>query len=147
MVRRYTKRNIVLMAAVAVAVAAILVANRQEGVLAGSASVIDGATLRVAGQEVRLQGLAAPELHELGGREAKNALMELVGGQRVTCELDGTTSADRVVGLCYAGGQDLAAELVERGLARDCARSSGGRYRDLETEPAKGRPLPADCRP
>ena len=70
--------------------------------------------------------MAAPELHEPGGLEAKNALIELVRGQRITCELDGTTSHDHVVGICYVGGRDLAAELVMRGLARDCERFSGG---------------------
>jgi len=135
------------MIAVAVAVAALLVANRQESVLAGQASVVDGDTLRVAGQKVRLQGLAAPELDEPGGQAAKNALIELIRGQHITCELDGTRSYDRVVGICYAGGQDLAAELVKWGLARDCPRYSGGRYRELEPASARGLPLPAYCAP
>ena len=136
-----------LMIVVAIAIAAVLIANRQENVLAGQASVIDGDTLRVAGQKVRLQGLAAPELDELGGQAAKNALIELVRGQDITCELDGTTSYDRVVGICYAGGQDVAAELVKWGLARDCARFSGGRYRELEPASAGNLPLPAYCAP
>jgi endonuclease YncB( thermonuclease family) len=135
------------MIAVALAIGAVLVSNREGNVLAGQASVIDGDTLRVAGQKVRLQGLAAPELDEPGGDAAKNAMIELVRGQHVTCELDGTTSYDRVVGICYAAGQDLAAELVKWGLARDCARYSGGRYRELETASGKGLPLPGYCVP
>jgi endonuclease YncB( thermonuclease family) len=115
--------------------------------LAGQASVIDGDTLRVAGQKVRLQGLAAPELQEPGGRAAKNAMIQIVEGQQVSCELDGTTSYDRVVGICYADGRDAAAELVMRGLARDCPRFSRGRYRDMETAAAQGLPLPGYCTP
>ncbi len=109
--------------------------------------MIDGDTVRVAGQKVRLQGLAAPELHEPGGQEAKNALIELVRGQHIICELDGTTSYDRVVGICYVGGRDLAAELVMRGLARDCERFSAGRYRELEPSITQDLPLPGYCSP
>jgi endonuclease YncB( thermonuclease family) len=132
---------------VALVVAAVLISTRQENVLAGQASVIDGDTIRVAGQKVCLQGLAAPELDESGGLEAKNAMIELVRNQRVTCELDGTTSYDRVVGVCYAAGQDVAAKLVMRGLARDCPRFSGGRYGGLEPASAEALPLPGYCVP
>jgi endonuclease YncB( thermonuclease family) len=145
--RRLTKRNIGLMIAMALVVGALLITNRQENVLAGQASVIDGDTIRVAGQKVRLQGLAAPELSEPGGIEAKNAMIELVSNRRVSCELDGTTSYDRVVGICYAAGLDMAAELVRRGLARDCPRYSGGRYGDLEPASAEALPLPGYCVP
>jgi len=131
-------------------IAGALFVARQQGepdVLAGQASVIDGDTLRVAGQKVRLQGLAAPELHEAGGQAAKNAMIDMVKGQQVSCELDGATSYDRVVGICYAAGKDVAAELVTRGLARDCPRFSGGRYGELETASAQGLPLPHYCSP
>ena len=145
--RRLTQRNIILMVAMALVVGAVLATNRQESVLAGPASVIDGDTLRVAGQKVRLQGLAAPELDEPGGEAAKNALIELIKGQHVTCQLDGTTSYDRVVGICYAEGKDLAAVLIRWGFARDCEWYSGGRYQKLEPESAGGLPLPQYCAP
>jgi endonuclease YncB( thermonuclease family) len=102
-------------------IAAAVLLVREQGepeVLAGQASVIDGDTLRVAGQKVRLQGLAAPEISEAGGHKATAALIQIVKGQRVSCELDGTKSHDRVVGICYVEGRDVAAELVKHGLAR-----------------------------
>jgi endonuclease YncB( thermonuclease family) len=74
-------------------------------------------------------------------------MIELVRIQRVGCEPDGTTSYDRVVGVRYAAGQDVAAELLRRGLARDCPRYNGGRYRDLETASATGLSLPGYCEP
>jgi endonuclease YncB( thermonuclease family) len=127
----------------------VLVAREQGGstVLAGQASVIDSDTLRVAGQKVRLQGLAAPELSEAGGHKTTAALIQIVKGHRVSCELDGTTSHDRVVGTCYVEGKDVAAELVQLGLARDCKRFSGGRYRELETPSGRLLPLPSYCAP
>ena len=128
-------------------VGALFIANERSEpeVLTGQASVIDGDTLRVAGQKVRLQGLAAPEMDEPGGIEAKNAMIQLVDRQQVSCELDGTTSYDRVVGICYVAGRDVAELLVTRGLARDCPRFSGGRYRELETPAARRLPLPGYC--
>ena len=145
--RRFTRRNIVLMIAVAAVVAAVLVANRQENVLAGRASVVDAGTLRVASRDVRLLGVVVPELHEPRGREARNALIELVRGQHVTCELEDAGSDHRVVGTCYAAGRDVAAELVRWGFARDCEGVSGGRYRNLEPQGADRPPLPQHCIP
>jgi endonuclease YncB( thermonuclease family) len=94
--------------------------------------VIDGDTLRVAGQKVRLQGLAAPEISEAGGHKATAALIQIVKGH---------------VGICYVEGRDVAAELVKHGLARDCERFSGGRYRELETPSGRLLPLPFYCAP
>jgi endonuclease YncB( thermonuclease family) len=131
-------------------IAVVVLVAREQGeptVLAGQASVIDGDTLRVAGQKVRLQGLAAPELSEARGHEAMAVLIRIVKGHKVSCELDGTTSHDRVVGICYVEGKDVAAELVKRGLARDCERFSGGRYKELETLSAWLLPLPSYCSP
>lgn len=146
---RHSRRPIVLALGLILIAGALFVAKRQEepDVLAGQASVIDGDTLRVAGRKVRLQGLAAPELHEAGGQAAKDAMIEIVKAQQVSCELDGTESHDRVVGICYAPGKDVAAELVIRGLARDCERFSGGRYRELETASAQNLLLPHYCFP
>ncbi len=101
----------------------------------------------LAGQMVRLQGLAAPELSVSGGHVATAALIQIVKGRQVSCELDGTVTHDRVVGICYVEGTDVAAELVKRGLARDCERFSGGRYKELETASARLLPLPPYCSP
>jgi len=146
---RYSKLAIPLAFGFLLIVGALFVARQQTepDILAGQASVIDGDTIRIAGQKVRLQGLAAPEMDEPGGRAAKNAMIQIVKGQQVSCQLDGTTTHDRVVGICYVGGRDVAEELVRRGLARDCPRFSSGRYRELETAAAQGLPLPGYCAP
>ena len=63
----------------------MLIANGEDNVLAGQASVIFGGTIRIAGQKIRLQGLAAPEPDEPGGLEAKNAMIKLLKGKQVSC--------------------------------------------------------------
>jgi Staphylococcal nuclease homologue len=39
---------------------------------------------------------------------------------------------DRCVGVCYLNGINIEEELVRIGLARDCPRFSGKRYREVE---------------
>jgi micrococcal nuclease len=90
---------------------------------------------------IRLNGLAAPEGAEPGGAEASEAMRALVLGKVVTCELDGDRKHDRCIAVCALEGADIAAELVQLGLARDCPRYSAGRYQGVELEAAAhGRP-------
>jgi micrococcal nuclease len=63
-------------------------------------------------------------------------MIELVHHQTVRCELDGTRTYDRCAGICYLDGEDVAAVLVQQGLARDCPRFSGGRYAQAERRAA-----------
>ena len=95
---------------------------------------------------VRLQGVAAPELHQAGGAEAKAYMQGLVAGG-VTCELTGEHTYDREVGICFdANGDDVGALIIAAGLARDCPRYSGAATRDLETAASRALPLPRYCR-
>ena len=56
--------------------------------------------------------------------------------KRVRCELDGTKTHDRWVGICYLNGRDIGAAVIGVGLALDCPRYSGGRYAKLEVPAA-----------
>lgn len=90
------------MAATAVVVAAILIADHRDNVLAGQASVIDGGTIRIADQKVRLQGLAAPALAEPGGIEARNAMIELVKERIGASPASWTAPSLTIVWLAFA---------------------------------------------
>ncbi len=107
--------------------------------------VRDGDTIEVGSVAVRLNGVAAPELSEPGGRRAKAFMVRLVAGKAVRCDLDGSRSFDRVVGVCYLDGQDIGASIVAASLARDCPRFSGGRYAEFDTAASKRLPLPGYC--
>jgi endonuclease YncB( thermonuclease family) len=63
-------------------------------------------------------------------------MVELVEGRTLRCELNGERTGDRCVGVCYLEGADIAAKMVAAGLARDCPRFSGGRYREAELQAA-----------
>lgn len=126
------------------------------GEMSGVASVVDGDGLAIAGVEVRLQGIAAPENNaariEVGGKDATRALERLSEGKWAICYLDGTTTRGRPVGVCYIAGEDVGEVMVREGFARDCPRYSKGRYADAEGQAiSSGRnlsliyPLPRYC--
>lgn len=144
--------GIILIAACAVALGPIQAHAQTE--VSGIAHVLDGDTIHLSASEagkvvkVRLQGVAAPERSDAGGAEATRFVEQLAEGRQVRCELDGTRSKDRVVGTCYvSGGQDIGAAVIAAGLARDCPRFSGGRYKALERPEATGLPYPSYCVP
>ncbi len=116
------------------------------GRISGIAAVRDGDGLLFGDVEVRLQGIAAPEDNrvrvELGGKEATANLRRLAEGRNVVCELDGTFTRGRPVGVCFVDGLDVGEKQVADGFARDCPRFSSGRYRAAEERAmAKGASL------
>lgn len=115
--------------------------------ISGPARARDADTLVVAGIPVRLNGVAAPELSEPGGAEATAAMVRMIAGRIVTCELNGQRTHDRMVGICYVDGVDVGEAIIAAGFARDCPRFSKGRYQHAETEASRRQPFPAYCRP
>ena len=95
--------------------------------------MIDADTVVVAGIHVRLKGVAAPEVAHAGkadepaGDAARAFKTALIEGQTVVCDLTRERTHGRRVNYCYRDGQDIAAELIKAGLARDCPRFSAGR--------------------
>jgi micrococcal nuclease len=105
-------------------------------------AVIDGDDIELCAdggscRDIRLCGIDAPE--EWCGRsydEAREALRALVKDKRVRCiqvgegtPCDGRskpTNRGRIVAQCFVEDTDLAARLVERGVACDWERFSGG---------------------
>lgn len=72
--------------------------------------------------EVRLADFYAPELHESGGRAARDALARITSGRRVDCVSRGRTW-DRVAAVCRLGGRSLGDHMRAAGVAE------GGRGR------------------
>lgn len=108
--------------------------------VAGRARVIDGDTLDLGGQKVRLFGIDAPELDQVCDRDgrrwacgdaARAALAQIVGGRRVICAVQDIDRYGRNVATCLAGGEDVAALMVRQGLAVAYRRYSG-RYINAE---------------
>ena len=103
--------------------------------ITGVASVKDGDGVLFGKVEIRLQGVAAPELRDPYGKESKAALADLIEGKTALCELDGTVaSSNRPVGICFVDRIDVGAEMIRLGFARDCTAFSLGRYNAIEKE-------------
>ena len=118
--------------------AAPIFANAEPTVLTGNVTKVrDGDTIEVGKIPIRLNGVSAPELKEPLGPHSKAFMVDLVMGKRVRCELNGTKTYDRFVGTCYRNGRDIGVAVIEAGLALDCPRYSGGRYKAVETEAAR----------
>ncbi|MBL0936531.1 MAG: thermonuclease family protein [Rhizobiaceae bacterium] len=88
--------------------------------------VIDGDTIDSRDGRIRLVGIDAPELDQTCdngvaiydcGREARERLRQLVGGQEITCATRRKDRYGRFLATCHAGDVNLAARMVETGWA------------------------------
>ena len=93
----------------------------------GQPRIIDGDTVEIAGERIRLNGIDTPESNQSCmdgtgkrwrcGREATLALTAIVGDQAVTCKGDERDKYKRLIAVCFAGAKDLNAEMVRQGWA------------------------------
>ena len=95
-------------------------------VLTGTARVIDGDSLEINGERLRLHGIDAPESRQLCrrdgapwrcGEDATRALAGMIGGRAVTCQELDRDRYGRMVVRCAVAGADLGEWLVVNGWA------------------------------
>jgi len=115
--------------------------------LNGSARVIDGDTLEVSGERVRLYGIDAPETGQLCelhgepwacGRVATDLLRELIGDEVVECRSLGRDRYGRIIAKCKVDWLDLGAEMVTRGMAVAYLRYSQDYLRNYQEARGRG---------
>lgn len=102
-------------------------ANRAGPVTGEVERVIDGDTIDLAGQRIRLAGIDAPERNQTcetasGGQwqcgdMARTRLTELVRSQTLTCRPKTYDRYGRLVARCETQTDDLASQLVREGMA------------------------------
>lgn len=114
------------------------------GPLIGRPSVIDGDTIEIAGERIRLHGVDAPESWQKCedgdggayrcGKEAAVALDRFLAASRPTrCKVVERDRYQRFVGVCFrADGREVNRWLVESGNAVDWERYSKGAYADAQ---------------
>ncbi len=115
-------------------------------VISGRARVVDGDTLAVAGQRVRLHGIDAPETRQTCtregsrwacGRASTEAMRRLVGRNPVGCDVVERDRYARAVATCFAAGRDVQRALVRQGLALAYRRYSTRYVPDEESARAE----------
>jgi endonuclease YncB( thermonuclease family) len=104
----------------------------------GNAEAIDGDSLRLNGQEIRLHGIDAPEYRQTCrdragaeyacGKEAARHLREMIRGRGVSCKSWETDRYGRAVASCTIGDDDIAARMVREGWATAYLRHEGTMY-------------------
>lgn len=108
----------------------------------GTATVIDGDTLDIGGECIRLFGIDAPESQQTCtrgqaiwacGSEAGRHLATLIAGRTVRCEARDTDAYGRTVALCRAGSIDLSQAMVQTGFALAFRRYSADYVSDEAT--------------
>ncbi len=116
-----------LIVALAVVAGLLDVRRRGEADLIGYATAIDGDSLRIESDEVRLAGIDAPEYAQTCqdgagrdypcGRLARRALARMLVGGPARCVISGRDAYNRRLGHCFQGETDLNATLVREGHA------------------------------
>jgi endonuclease YncB( thermonuclease family) len=108
------------------AVSFVINAHNAAAEIAGRATVIDGDTIEIRGQRVRLFGIDSPESTQLCqagqkpyrcGQQAALALADRIGERTVRCQERDTDRYGRVVAVCHVSGEDLDRWMVEQGWA------------------------------
>ena len=93
----------------------------------GTASVIDGDTIEIRGERLRLDAIDAPESSQLCldtdskryrcGQKSTFALADFIGRSMVNCDPKGRDRYRRVVAICFKGATNLNAWMVAQGWA------------------------------
>ena len=127
---------------------AVFTFSRRPDCLTGPAEVIDGDTIVVAGERVRLHGIDAPELdqtfwwrgEQIGcGTMSLAALEALIAGVEVRCEVVERDRHGRLVAKVFSpDGVDIGRRLVSSGWALAYRRHSTD-YVDAENQAQKAR--------
>jgi endonuclease YncB( thermonuclease family) len=115
--------------------------------LTGKPRIIDGDTIEMAGERIRLHGIDAPEVKQTCQRTdgseyrcgdmATFALAEIIEKHWITCKGETRDRYGRRIAVCYAGPYDINAKMVRRGWALAYRKYSSD-YID-EEEDARGR--------
>lgn len=122
-----------------IALAAIALALPLSAEPVGGARVVDGDSLVVAGERVRLHAIDAPEMREPLGARAKLEMERIVGNRVVRCQSLGHTRYGDTIATCHVGRTDIEAEIVRRGWARAWRRYGHDYVEDEEAARTAGR--------
>ena len=92
----------------------------------GEAKIIDGDTIHINKNKIRLHAIDAPETNQTCnknskawncGMESTKFLKELIGNNKIKCTTKGKDRYNRFIGICYKNNLDLNSAMVLNGWA------------------------------
>lgn len=105
----------------------ILLISASASLIAGTPIVMDGDTIRIGEERIRLKGIDAPESAQSCqrtdgsewrcGTASTQALSNLIAGRAVRCEMQGKDRYNRSLGTCWLGDIDINGWMVSHGWA------------------------------
>jgi endonuclease YncB( thermonuclease family) len=94
--------------------------------ITGKAKVIDGDTIHIDKNKIRLHGIDAPERNQnclynnqewACGKESTSALKKLINNQLINCKIKSIDRYNRYVAICFANEINLNKLMVKKGWA------------------------------
>ena len=112
---------------VLLAVGLMVSAGAAKADVTGEARVVDGDTLVISGERIRMHGIDAPESKQVCftqtdkqyecGRLATETLRGLIQDMKVNCRGNRRDRYGRLIAKCFVRGNDLGEQMVQRGMA------------------------------
>lgn len=79
---------------------------------------VDGDTIRVGGERIRLRGIDTPEMSELDGPAAKRRLEELLRNGPIRIVAHGRDIYNRLLADVFVNEQNVAETLIQEGYEK-----------------------------
>ena len=114
------------MVAAAILLLLFLIDPAAAATLTGKADIVDADTIKVGGIPVRFYGIDAPESRQTCerdgkpyacGKQATKALVDLIAGRPVQCEILGKDAFGRALAVCSVADTEINATMVSHGWA------------------------------
>ena len=99
--------------------------SSEKNIVKGKASIIDGDTIKINNEKIRLAGIDAPEKNKIGHEFSKKKLKEKIGNNIVICIRELKPDPwGRTVAECFIDGKSLSSFMVKNGYACDYVKYS-----------------------
>ena len=101
-------------------------ASVDKKIIKGKAKIIDGDTIHIINNKIRLHGIDAPEINQkcqideqewFCGIESKNALIKLILEDTVKCKILDIDRYNRFIGICFVREKNINSYMVQNGWA------------------------------
>ena len=100
--------------------------NQNQKSILGKARIIDGDTIHIGNNKIRLHGIDAPEIHQncsynnedwKCGQLSKNFLLNLINLDLVNCQVKTVDKYKRYIAICFVNNLNINEMMVKNGWA------------------------------